>query len=162
MNIGLGLRWEAALCEMDRFRAVPETLALAIVQRFRREVGSRARDAGLTILCQEGVLSDWASTIVSIAARDRNGRPCSAEQASALQAGLRRLSAAEAGIPDQIFHVGQPVTIGLEQALRVCLSAPMISDVAQRYSGGATLDQAMAPLAQNLAALFAKWKRLIN
>ncbi len=147
---------------MDRFRAVPETLALTIAQNFQREVGSRARDAGLTVLCQEGRLSDWASTIVSIAARDLDGRPYSAEQAATLQAGLRRPSAPETAIADDIFHVGQPVSVGPEQALRVCLSAPMISDVAQRYLEGSTLDKAIAPLAENVAALFAKWKRLIN
>ena len=162
MNIGLGLRWEAALCEMDRFRAVPEPLALAIAQSFQREVGRRARDAGLTILCREGGLSDWASTIVSIAARDTHGRPYSAEQASALQRGLRRPSAPEAGLANEIFHVGQPVPVGPEQALRVCLSAPMITDIAQTCSAGAVLDKAIAPLAENVASLFAKWKRLIN
>ena len=130
INIGLGLRWEAALCELDRFRAVPEPLAVAIAQRFQWEVGRRARDAGLTILCREGGLSDWASTIVSIAAHDTDGRPYSVQQASALQGGLRRPSALGAGITDEIFLVGQPVAVGPEQALRVCLSAPMISDVA--------------------------------
>jgi hypothetical protein len=162
INIGLGLRWEAALWEMDRFRAVPEPLAVAIAQRFQWEVRRRARDAGLTILCREGGVSDWASTIMSIAARDTDGRPYSAQQASALQEGLRRPSASGAAITDEIFHVGQPVPVGPDLALRVCLSAPMISDVAQRCSGSVMLDEAIAPLAENVATLFAKWQRLIN
>ncbi|MCI4677171.1 hypothetical protein K9U39_12980 [Rhodoblastus acidophilus] len=160
-NIGLGLRWEAALAEMDRFRAVPPGLAQAITAGFRDLVEADAREAGLTVLGEAGESMDWARTIVPIAARRADGLPLSPEQAEALQRALRRPAEAR-GYAAKVFHLGQAVAVGSDQALRVCLGAPMLSDIAQRCATGVRLDRALAPLAEDIAALFAKWRRLLR
>ncbi len=154
-NIGLGLRWEAALAEMEAFRAIPPALAQTIAQKFRALAEAGAREAGLRILDEPGEGSDWARTILSIAA------PRSDEQATKLQRALRRPVGAW-GNAARIFHVGQAVAVGADQALRVCLGAPTISDIAALCASGVPFERALSPLAADLLALFAKWKFLLN
>ena len=154
-NIGLGLRWEAALAEMDAFRTIPPALTQKIAQNFRALALERARDADLRILDEMNEGSDWARTILSIAA------PFSKEQAADFQRALRRPGGAWGDLA-RIFHVGQPVAIGPDQALRVCLGAPTVSDIAALCAAGAPFERALGPLAADLSALFAKWKFLLN
>ncbi len=154
-NIGLGLRWEAALAEMESFAAVPPALAENIARDFRMLAVERARRAGLRLLDEPSEGSDWARTILSIAA------PGSAEQAAGLQRALRRPAGAW-GNAARIFHVGQAVAVGPDQALRVCLGAPTISDIAALHASGVPFERALAPLAADLSALFAKWTFMLN
>jgi hypothetical protein len=154
-NIGLGLRWEAALAEIDAFRAVPHALAEKIAKKFRALAVERANDVGLRLLDEPGEGSDWARTIVSIAA------PRSDQQAAELQRALRR-PAGVWGNAARIFHVGQAVAAGADQALRVCLGAPTVSDIAALCASGVPFERALSPLAADLSALFAKWKFLLN
>lgn len=154
-NIGLGLRWEAALAEMDAFRAVPPALAENIARSFRALAIAGAHEAGLQLLDKSGQGADWARTIVPIAA------PGSAQQAADLQRALRRPAGAW-GNAARIFHIGQPVAVGPDQALRVCLGAPVVSDIAALCASGVPFERALSPLAADLSALFAKWKFLLN
>ena len=164
-NIGLGLRWEAALAEMDAFRAVPPALAekspgISARSRSRARM-KRVWDSSTSPaksparVARVGEASDWARTIVSIAA------PGSADQAADLQRALRRPAGAW-GNAARIFHVGQPVAVGPDQALRVCLGAPVVSDIAALCASGVPFERALGPLAGDLSALFAKWKFLLN
>ena len=154
-NIGLGLRWEAALAEMESFAAVPPALAEKIARNFRALAVERARQAGLRLLDEASDGSDWARTILTIAA------PCSAEQAAELQRALQWPAGAW-GDAARVFHVGQAVAIGPDQALRVCLGAPTVSDIAALCGSGVPFERALAPLAADLSALFAKWTFLLN
>ncbi len=154
-NIGLGLRWEAALAEMATFAAVPPALAEKIARNFRALAIERAGQAGLRLLDEASGGSDWARTILPIAA------PRSAEQAAELQRALRRPAGAW-GEAARVFHVGQAVAIGPDQALRVCLGAPTVSDIAALCGSGVPFERALAPLAADLSALFAKWTFLLN
>jgi hypothetical protein len=160
-NIGLGLRWEAALAEMEAFHAIPPALGEKIAQDFRALVVERAREAGLNALDEPGEGPVWARTIVSVAARHSDGAPISADQAAELQRALRRPAGAW-GNAARILHVGQPVTVGADQALRVCLGAPTVSDIAALCASGVPFQRALSPLAGDLSALFAKWRFLVN
>ena len=62
----------------------------------------------------------------------------------------------------RIFHLGQPVAIGLRTALRVCASAPLISDIAERVAAGETIESAFVRWGENIDQLFAKWARIIT
>lgn len=73
---------------------------------------------------------------------------------SASQAGL--LSAA------RVFNLGQPVAIGRKHALRVCVSAPMISDIADCVQAGESLEGAFAQWRIDIEALFEKWRWLMK
>ena len=85
----------------------------------------------------------------------------SAERAAELQRALRRPAGAW-GNAARIFHVGQAVAIGPDQALRVCLGAPTVSDIAALHASGVPFERALEPLASDLSALFAKWTSLSN
>jgi hypothetical protein len=62
----------------------------------------------------------------------------------------------------RIFHLGQPVVIGPRTALRVCASAPLISDVAERIVAGETIENAFLCWGEKIDQLFARWKRIIT
>jgi hypothetical protein len=64
------------------------------------------------------------------------------------------------GPSKRIFHVGQPVAIGPRSALRVCLSASHIVDVAETMAQDGTFETAVAPLLADIKALFLKWARV--
>jgi hypothetical protein len=153
-NLGLGLRWEAALATTEPFFALPES--------------SRAH------ICA------WFATAVQrqIAARPhlRMAAPCAnatifpvMTEGAASPAGaamLYRALAAEeapAGMPQELArrcHVGQPVAIGDEAALRVCASMPLVLDIAAHMAEGRTIES--APVAGDLDLLFRKWDRLAD
>jgi hypothetical protein len=56
------------------------------------------------------------------------------------------------------FDLGQPVPVGPQKALRVCLSAVHIVDVAERGAAGQSLQLALGPLIEDLDKLFCKWE----
>ncbi|MEH2564052.1 hypothetical protein [Bradyrhizobium sp. AZCC 2289] len=94
-------------------------------------------------------------TIFPIVACDGNGMPLAAD---VMQRALRTpFQAGIAGVPDRVFHVGQPVAVGNHSAVRVCLGAPAIAGVGERTRAGQGFDAAFAPLAADVADLFAKW-----
>ena len=151
LNIGLGLRWEAALAELEPFHRLDPALVAAIVARFGGLVADHvAGHAGLALLsAPEQTGDDRPRTILPIVTRDATGVPLCARTLH------RGLMAADGGV----FHVGQPVDLGTLAALRVCLGAPAIVDAAA-LAATEGLDEATKPLADRLAALFAKWSAL--
>ena len=144
-NPGLGLRWEAALAEYELYLSHdPATVATATLL-----FGERARSAlahSRSLRCDNSRGAE--RTIFSIFSRKLSGEPLPA--APILDA-LRAKG----------FHLGQPVRIGTDDALRLCLSAPQINDFALRRKSGADEATAFAPLAAEMAALFDKWQALI-
>lgn len=157
-NIGLGLRWTAALSEMERFKTVPIPLVSEIQAGFWAETArGAARIRGLRMLTEDGRGgAEWAQTIIPIILPRLEG---SSPQESAI-AVHRALRAPVEGDPSgsgRGFHLGQPVVCGPDVALRVCLSAPMINDVADRIKTGERFEDAFAPIAHDLRDLFDKW-----
>jgi hypothetical protein len=136
-NLGLGLRWSAALAEIEAFEAVPAARRAAILAAFDRAVLARvAADPGLA-LADPG--DPAAAGLVPIAHADGSD-PRAVYEALGAGEGTRRPC-----------HLGQPVVVGPRTALRVCASMPMITDAA---------DRGMAPVEADLDAAFASWARL--
>ncbi|MBC3813242.1 hypothetical protein [Undibacterium aquatile] len=153
-NVGLLVRWVAAMAELRAFRALPDDAVNQFVQAFRRAVLTYF-DAysGLTLLPvpvpDRQVLAttpgwDQWPTIFPFVLHHASGEPLSRDQTMSV---YRRLQ------NEKRMQVGQPVTCGVCQqipvsALRLCLSARLIvaalSDVTDIRSGGNKADEIIA------------------
>ncbi len=166
-NLGLGLRWVAALSEMERYFAAPAHLRGEVWSHFEQAVRRRARS--VAHLHEAPGDADSATGrskgILSFVMSHRDGGPFSLAETASVHARLRapcaRGSSDDAAL-EQIFHLGQPVPIGRSAALRICASAPLISDIAERVQRGESLDAAFEPWGRRLGALFVKWAALIG
>jgi hypothetical protein len=161
-NLGVGLRWTAALAELRRFATVDQHLQERFLDRFEREVRLRAGmtprvaplgDAG------HGIATN--PSIVPLVIRRAGGGFMSAAEAAKVQAALRTAIASggtqsAASRLGRIVHVGQPVQLGPRAVLRVCASAPQVNSVAEQVAQGAAFEDAFAPISRDLQALFAK------
>jgi hypothetical protein len=154
-NPGLGLRWEAALSEIEAFALAPTALKQDIVSMFgdavRRNVALRP---WLRILDSDPsrLRSKRLPTIFPIVT-DGGGK---AEADQLNRALLRRFPSVSAAA-SRICHVGQPVVVSETAALRVCISMPMITSIAAQIAEGASLSNAMRSANADLAVLFEKW-----
>jgi hypothetical protein len=134
-NLGLGLRWSAALAEIEAFEAVPAATRDGLLAAFDAAVRTRvAADSSLVLADPE----------------DAPGAPGLAPVFDVHDADQKRAYAAMArGVGDhRPCHLGQPVMIGQRAALRVCASMPMIANAAR--SGFGEIETA-------LDAVFAAW-----
>jgi hypothetical protein len=166
-NLGLGLRWVAALDEMERFFALPDDLRSSVLVGFTREVRKRAEslDNLHEISGDPHSPRQELDSILPFVMTHPGGAPFSFAETASIHARLRAPCASlSAGDPAlrQIFHLGQPVAVGPTTALRVCASAPIISEIAERVEEGESFAAAFAPWGRNLDALFEKWRRLIG
>ncbi len=130
-NLGLGLRWTAALAEIEAYEALPAARRFAVLEEFGRSVRARvAAESGLALVDPPG--QPAAPGLTPIVHAD-GGDPRRAYLALAQGQGGRRPC-----------HLGQPVAVGPRWALRVCASMPMITDAAERGFGEieAALDEA--------------------
>jgi hypothetical protein len=167
-NLGVGLRWTAALAELRRLAAVDRHLQERFLDRFESEVRHRA---GMTprvaALADRGEGIAPCRSIVPLTIAREDGALMSSAEAAKVQAGLRMPIGPDANtgaMPKlrRIFHVGQPVQIGPRAVLRVCASAPQINAVAERIARGDTFEDAFAPISRDLEALFAKLDHVLN
>jgi hypothetical protein len=130
-NLGLGLRWAAALVEIEAYEAIPAAWRAAALAEFERSVRARvAADKGLAPIAPVG--QPAAPGLVPILHAD-GGDPRRAWLALSRGEGCRTPC-----------HLGQPVAVGPRWALRVCASMPMITEAAERGFAGieARLDEA--------------------
>ena len=158
-NLGLALRWEAALAELERYAALDPALRNAVKTRFAAEVrGHVARTPGLRSVRGGEPDAGRLQTVFPLVTLGRDGRPVPAEP---LHRALRTASSVP-GLNGTtgIFHVGQPVAVGAEAALRICLGAPLVVDVGCRVAAGYAFEDAFEPIASDLDALMAKWSFL--
>ncbi|MBY0561844.1 hypothetical protein [Hyphomicrobium sp.] len=152
MNIGLSLRWVAALANLVPYAAVDEMLRAQIKQHFVDAVLVRATDLKGVQLHPNDEGAYLASRgIVPLTVLGGNGGFASFDQAQADQVALR----SAAGGP--ICHIGQAVRIGPRVALRIGASATDIAGVAARMAAGETLQDAFKPIEADLDTVFAKW-----
>ncbi|QGM97989.1 hypothetical protein [Methylocystis parvus] len=157
-NLGMGLRWTAALAEIEAYAQIPAPLREEIAMRFaesaRRCV---AGNADLDFLDAESWrLGGKPATIFPILTHQ--GDPA---QARLIYESLR----ASTGVFDsaelaRICHVGQPVTVAGRAALQLCFSMPQANFVAERVATGLDIDAAFLPLRWNMELLFRKWGAL--
>jgi hypothetical protein len=166
-NLGLGLRWVAALAEMERFFALPGNLRSGIAAYFASAVRTRAQDIDNLREMSGGPDSpaEASESILPFIMTHSDGAPFSMAETAAIHARLREpcasLRPSDPAL-EQIFHLGQPVAVGPHTALRVCVSAPVISEIAERVKAGERLEAAFAPWNCRLDALFEKWRRLMD
>jgi hypothetical protein len=159
-NLGMGLRWIAALAEIDAYAQIPTRLRDDILARFaesaRRCV---AGNADLDFLDREcWRLGGRPATIFPILTR--GGDPA---QARAIYEALRAPDGAfDAPELSRVCHVGQPVVIGGRAALRLCFGMPHANFVAGRVAQGMSLDTAFLPLRREMELLFRKWRALVG
>lgn len=146
-NLGLALRWSAALAEIEAYATVsPETCA-SILQAFAAAVVVRAarsenirhvdqRDAVPSIQLVRAEISPDALAQVwrAIAEAGPDGPPC---------------------------HLGQPVAVGEGAVLRLCAGMPLVNDVAARIAGGESLEQAMSGAERDLDIVFDRLDRAL-
>jgi hypothetical protein len=144
-GLGLLMRWEAALTELQRFRAVPQQQVAGYLRDFARAMGARLMNdphfAALPVPqldrrpLQEA--ADWdglPSIFPFLLYHPKTRMPFSREQTLAV---YRQLPVATGdGIAALRCQFGQPVACGTRQgvgvsALRLCLSARLISDAAE-------------------------------
>ena len=165
-NPGLGLRWVAALAEMERYASIAAPMRDAILERFAREtVGRAAAVPGLRHLAEPRPFSPLPASIHCFSMHRPSGSALTPAKTAAIHVALRTAAAAEGPLARRI-HLGQPVALGATSfgalsALRVCAGAPMVSAVAERMDSGDDLETAFEPVAGDLAVLFAKWTRIL-
>ncbi|MGH6957486.1 MAG: hypothetical protein ACREEW_12550, partial [Caulobacteraceae bacterium] len=137
-NLGLGLRWAAALAEIDAYEAVPATLRAAMLADFDRAVRDRvAADPGLELLDPPSrEAAPGLTAVVHVDGRD---------------AGAVYRALGEGAGGERPVRLGQPVAIGARTALRVCASMPMIAEAAR--SGFSALED-------DLDEAFGSWAKL--
>jgi hypothetical protein len=143
-NLGLGLRWTAALAEIQTYQTIDSSLKTWFQQAFDVAVTAAISPRPWLRRLNEGHAGDDGNLIPVF--DDAGG-------IKALHDALRQPSSAGRAA----FHLGQPVTVGGEEALRICSSMPMISDFADRVAGGKSPAKAFAPVAMDLSHLFALW-----
>ncbi len=152
-NLGAGLRWTAALAELQRYASIDDGIKAEFLSAFAGEVHRQAALVpGITPLDDASHGISPSASIVPLTIARPDGRPATCSQAQSVQTELRRPLPGHA----RVIHVGQPVEVGHRAVLRICASAPQIGLVAERLADGAEFDEAFAPIAHDLEALFAK------
>jgi hypothetical protein len=161
-NIGVGLRWEAALAELERLFALPEAFRDAVAMAFADAIERRVSASPYLSLIDDAAMPNdhpCDRTIHSIVTCAGKAGDLSSET---IHRELRLPCSDDStrGVSKSVYHVGQPVQIGGRSVLRVCLSAAHIVDVAEHVTQGETFEAAIAPLLEDIAGLFHKWDRL--
>jgi hypothetical protein len=173
-NIGLGLRWECALAEIEPYFALDAGLREQIAARFAQEIHAHlAASPQLKLADYDWRPSAHVRTIFPVLTFDDRGGAISAGK---LFRALRQAKTppnarpGRRGKPARLdlershgqrsIHLGEPVAIGEMQALRLCLAAPQVNDVARRVAEGENFDYAFQPLADDLAEVFGRWNDL--
>jgi hypothetical protein len=184
-NVGLTLRWKAALSEMQAFHSVSTSIRDEILRHFARrmlEAIAESPSAELVPSPYTGFVDDDQRglddlpTIFTFLVKDDSGMSLDMETARAIQRLLpedlaARLPAAataeERSLAGRSFQVGQPVAVGVGPfecgALRVAVGAPTISrivfDTTRGRSWRERLDREVADAADAIAkvVLLAKY-----
>lgn len=172
-NLGLLLRWEAALAELRKFKALPDQVVHEFLQTWQQAVSQRlASDASFAALPvaalqrgKTGSLQAWDSVqsimpfqvFKRVAGGERQA--LSLQETTLLYQQLRGAQAMS-GLMSQRFQLGQPVPCGVQAgrpvgALRLCSGARLVTEsMASRQPVTSAIDQAMHAL--NQVALLAQ------
>lgn len=166
VNFGLLLRWEAALVELRRFRAVPDALIISYLEAFALAIQHRLiGDPYFEALAvppldrsslQPGLSWDHIQTIFPflLYRSTAAGRiPLGRSETLQIYRQLQVSSSADTneGITGLRCQFGQPVACGTRDgvavsALRLCISARQISEAAERHGIAGLIDDALAAL----------------
>jgi hypothetical protein len=156
-NLGLGLRWEAALFEMETFAAIDRSVSGQIMEAFAAEVIARVDAAAWLTLVDHEIETRQPRSIIPVSST----RQGSLAYAESIHRALRSPHSVS-GTGGRVCHLGQPVRVGDRTALRICASAPLVCAVAQEVAGGKTIEAALAPVRADLDCVFRKWEALVG
>ncbi len=152
MNIGLGLRWAAALDGVACMAAIGDGLQARIAERFAQDVVARARTLRRALFHgDDAALASGPRTIVPLTLLNEAGALASLAETRSTQTALRE---ARCG---PVCHVGQAVRLGARTVLRVAASAYTMAGVAARLKDGYGFERAFQPVTRDLDRLFEKW-----
>jgi hypothetical protein len=132
LNVGLTLRWEAALAEMEAFQALDQSNVASTIEQWRASLVQALVDHVDTFDVISGPGDD--PTIVSFRCR-RRGRVLGLDE---LHAVYRRITSTRRSLPGyERAFIGQPVESGGVAMLRLALGA---NDLRKLQDGSETLD----------------------
>lgn len=179
-NVGLLLRWEAALAEVEAYYATDPAHRLLFLRAFER-LAAEALSASAFIDVdavdplfddEQERLLESKTTVFPFRVSDRHGRLLDKsgllELHAALNADLSEQAGESGGEVERVlgrkFHLGQPVVVGPNDAamLRVAAGAPMITDLAVSASWGAALHTLVDSIESDLSDLVAKLEILLQ
>jgi hypothetical protein len=152
VNIGLGLRWEAALSELEAYLKVDASRRQDIASAFTTLVESRVRSRSHLRFLDAPELDGGKRirTIFPIVTSDGE-----LERTHQIFRALRGTETSS-----RVCHVGQPVASAGGSALRICLSMPIVTAIAARIGERNSLQGALRPIEQDMDLVFDKWDRL--
>jgi len=172
-NIGLLCRWQASLCEAERFGAVSPARGIDLTRGFMAAVadGLAAHSELLPVdgtpidhapICANDTWQNLRSIVPIIPTLA--GHPVNLDEAKTLHRALARdvseslagcgLSNVELALAAKPCHVGQPVKLGTAAALRICASSRTLAAMSE--PGG------MVALTADLATVLAKLRLLLR
>ncbi|MDE1157429.1 MAG: hypothetical protein PW791_03925 [Neorhizobium sp.] len=156
-NVGLGLRWIAALEHLDGLSGVDAATQLAIRHGILSLMRERIAQADRLFLHADDEGDHIAaSAILPFSIRDADGRPMAFEAAQAVHVALRE------GDNGPVCHVGQAVKLGRRAVLRLAVSAPDLVGAGRMMQAGLGLDAALAPVAQRLDVVFDRLSQVLT
>ncbi len=157
VNLGLGLRWSAALSEAERYHASSIAVRMAVLDTFTQKV--RTRLTRCEQMLPDAYFDDadaLRGAIVPLVLPDLRGI-----EAVAVADDLRQALAMPLDDQgDAICHLGAVLDLQGQAALPLSASASMVSDVAERIARGTSFERAVAPLLRDVDTLFLKLERL--
>ncbi|UCI17302.1 hypothetical protein FJ970_19485 [Mesorhizobium sp. B2-1-8] len=157
LNLGLGLRWVAALAHLDPYAEIDEPRQHLVKEQFVRLVRSRTGPLSGISLHQDDDGDHLGSrAMVPLTVTNSAGSFASFEQCQTIQVLMRGLN------EGPICHVGQAVRVGPRTVLRVAASAHDVISVSKRMSAGQSLHQAFGPIESRLDAFFEKLSAVLR
>ncbi len=163
VNLGLGLRWEAALATIEPYFSLPEALRMQVLTWFAGAVHRRV--TARPHLRQIQAEPSRSKTIIPIETLGDAATPAGAAALHAALAAPQAPKEASLSAPAKLAracHLGQPVPIGDKAALRICASMPLVLDIAARIMEGQRIEAAVAPVVEDLDLVFEKWDRFVG
>ncbi|HML30590.1 MAG TPA: hypothetical protein PKE16_17475, partial [Hyphomicrobium sp.] len=152
MNIGLGLRWQAGIANLERYNAIPPVTTDEAKTWFVDAIKARVgKSRGFFIHDDDDGPHLRSRAILSLSV--------DVETTDAL-ARAKRVQTQLRTAPGVVCHVGQPVGVAKRAMLRVALSAPHLIGVSERLLSGQSISEAMVPITTELDILFEKWERI--
>jgi hypothetical protein len=157
LNLGLGLRWIAALANLDRYAEIAESQQLLVKEQFVNLVRSRIEGVkGISLHADDDGDHLSSRAIVPLTVINNSGSFASLEESQNIQLLMRNLN------EGTICHVGQAVRLGSRTVLRVAASAMDVAAVAARMTAGQSLHQALRPIESRLDVFFHKLSAVLQ
>jgi len=175
-NIGLLLRWWAALAEIRDYYSVPAQLRLEVLRH--AQSAFPARIATASHLQLEAIppplveneamrLLESKTTVFPFQCRDVDGRPMVAEQLAEVRIGMRDPLSVRHDLPAEVadlrVEIGQPVTLGGPDSpcvLRLALGAREIIRTCVTSAPGATFGERIESLDRDITLAVSKLDHL--